>query len=65
MVKRKGQVPPGANGRRLVAAGADLGSRSDAESVAALGARCSVLDEGPMILRLTPKTAALVGENAG
>ena len=36
---------------------AGLGPRSDAESLAGLRARRPVLGEGPMILRLTPKTA--------
>jgi hypothetical protein len=62
LVRLLHRVPPGTHGRRLVATRADLGSRPDAESVAALRARRSVLGDGPMILHLTPKTAALVGE---
>jgi hypothetical protein len=45
-------VPAGAGGRRMVAPGADLGTRTDAESVTALGARGAVLGDGDMILRL-------------
>jgi hypothetical protein len=55
-------VPAGSRGRRVVADGAHLETRRDAESVAALGARRAVLGNRHMILRLTSKTAALVGE---
>ena len=43
---------------------ADLGADADAESVAAVGAAGSALDDGRVILRVTLKTAELVGETA-
>jgi hypothetical protein len=46
---------------RLVAARADLGARPGSDPAAALGAPRPVLGDGPMILRLTPKTAGRAG----
>ena len=47
-----------------MAARADLGARADAQSAAALGPTGSTLGDGRVILRLTSKTAELVGETA-
>src|SRR5262245_61846077 len=58
-------VPPSPHGRRLVADGPDLGSRSDSQPIAAILASRPLLGGRPVILRLTPKTAALVGETPG
>ena len=48
--------------RQLVAARADLGPCTDTEPFAAVGPAGPALGDGPMILRLTFKTATLVGE---
>jgi len=55
-------ISASARRRRLVAARADLGARADAEPVATVGSAGSPLGDGPVILRVTLKTAELVGE---
>jgi hypothetical protein len=46
----------------VVVPGPDLGARPDGESAAAMGVGCPILGDRHMILHLTLKTAALVGE---
>jgi hypothetical protein len=56
------RVPAGARGRRVVATDPDLGPQPYGDSAPAPRATRSVLGGRPVILRLTPKTAAPVGE---